>query len=457
MQSTGFEFGQIPTLRRFDAADTYTPPAKKPCFQKLDSNTAANNYLPSNCNHCIDDVKTVFDHSMVLLKARNTIIVPGENYSALIKDLSSFKDLITSELDRFTQYDGSTGDNRQETLYSPDSPVSERAATPISPGTEFSARYKSSTEGVVDGTGVIATQNIKAGEVVCPYDGPLMYRILNYHSGKYHVFTIKNITDDGFTVLDFLENDTFVAWSGVFIAKAGRPVIELGRNCEQDIRFLNHSKKANVMIRYTGMNTVEWEDKDSLQLMVVALSDIKPGEELLFDYDKNKPDSEIDFNMSDVEKASEEQRNKIIKRINTLSQKHLHHLPKEQRLSSRKLEKDVILPPKLDDDIGQIIEITEDIRTTNGIPATIDQITEKLSFYQIKLLNIIFSDKASILEDLASHLSPGKTRTSKNTVMDKLTTENIQDLKTYLTRSIFNGNRTWVTVQQLKQHIAAYW
>ncbi|WP_257297331.1 SET domain-containing protein [Endozoicomonas sp. YOMI1] len=465
MHPTGFGLGNMPALSQFDSKESNPPPAKKLRLHQVERNVADNNSLPSmnslpvinslppSCNHCLGDVKTVLDHSMVLLSARNTVVVPGKDYSSLIKSLSSFKEMIDSELGRFTRGAGDPALNGQAAMYSPDSPVSERAMTPISPGSEFSPRCKRSTEGVVHGTGVIATQNFKVNEEICPYDGPLVYRILNHHSGKYHVFTMKSTGNDGFTGLDFPENDTYVAWSGVVIAKAGRPAIELGRNCEHDIRFLNHSKQANVMICYTGMDSVAWGDRDSLRLTVVALRDIKSGEELLFDYDKNKPDSEIDFSISALEQVTEEQRNKIIKRVNVLNQKHLHI---GKKISAKTQEKEVELPQELDDEIGEIMEKINDFRSGSGHPANIYQLKKVLTSNQKKLLNIIFSDNALILEDLASYLSSVKTVETENTFMDKLTAENIKDLKDYLERSIFNQSQTWVDIEELKEHFASF-
>ncbi|WP_257292453.1 SET domain-containing protein [Endozoicomonas sp. ONNA1] len=452
MQPTGSGLGQMPRLRRFDEVDTAAPPAKKSCLRQVEESEVAEKSLPSSCKHgCFDATETIFKHSMDLLKARRTRVVPGENYSKIIKSLSSFKDLISSELLRFTQNGGNPAADGQGAMYSPESPASERASTPTSPGTESftTPGIKSSTEGVVHGTGVIATRSFKKDEEVCHYDGPLVYRIRNCHTGKYHVFTMKDMGNQ----IDFPENDSYVAWSGAFIAKSGRPAIEIGRDGKKDIRFLNHSKEPNVMIRCSGSDTVEWGNQDSIQLVVVAISDIKPGEELLFDYDKNKQDSEIDFSKSDVEIATEKQKNKIINRVKNLNQKGLHT---EEKRSARTMQKEIILPSELDDEIGEILETLREVRRANCAPATLDDINKELDDSQKRLLNIIFSDNPSVLKDLASHLFPGKTGPKKQAFMKKLTIENIEQLKTYLSRSIFNGSQTWFKVPELKRHISSY-
>ncbi|WP_422409829.1 MULTISPECIES: SET domain-containing protein [unclassified Endozoicomonas] len=446
MQPTGSgsDLRLMPTLRRFDETDTAAPPAKKSCLRQVEGNAAAGKSLPSSCNSgCFDDTETILNHTMVLLKARKTRVVPGENYSNIIKSLSSFSDLISSELLRFTQSNGNPFANGQEAMYSPESPDSERATTPSSPGTESTPGIKTSTAGVVHGTGVIATRSFKKDEEVCDYEGPLVYRIRNSNTGKYHVFTMNTVNSK----IEFPENDSFVVWSGASIAKSGRPAIEIGRDGKKDIRFLNHSKDPNIVIRYSGSMTVKWGDQDSLQLRVVTTKDIKPGEELLFDYDKNKEDSEIDFSKSDVEKTTEKKRNKIIDRVKKLNLKDLHT---GEKRSARTMNKEIILPKELADEIDEIIQTLHEIHKANDAPATLNDIDTELALSQKILLKIILSDKSSILNDLASHLFPGKTGQRKKTFIDKLTPKSIEELKEHLTNTIFNGKQTWVTVSQLK-------
>ncbi|WP_257284362.1 SET domain-containing protein-lysine N-methyltransferase [Endozoicomonas sp. SESOKO1] len=458
MKPTGFESGPMPTLCRFDSIDTFAPPAKKPRFQHIERVTEANNYLPSSCDNCLDDMQTVFNHSMDLLRARKTTIVPGEDYSKLMKSLSAFKEMITSELDRFVQYEGGAvlnepAANAPAAMYTPDSPVSETASTPVPLDIKPSPGCRTSTEGVVHGTGVIADQNFAANEDICLYDGPLVCRILNQNSGKYYVFRLKDVGNDGLTDIEFLDSDTYVAWAGVVIAKAGRPAIEIGRDCDHDIRFLNHSKDPNVMIRFRGKDTISWSDRDSLRLTVVALKDIKSGEELLFDYDENKPDSEIDFSLSAVESVNEEHRDKIINRINGLDRKQSGI---GQKKPARTMQKEVVLPKILDDEIVKIMEEIDKIHTSTCHPANIHQMKKSFSDDQKKLLNIIFSGNESILEDLASYLSSLKSNTAEDLCLDELTEENIQGLVKYLKRSIFNEKQTWVSVEELKENFASF-
>ena len=51
------------------------------------------------------------------------------------------------------------------------------------------------------------------------------------------------------------------------------------------------------------------------------MKDIEPEEELLFDYDPGKPDSMIDFTLSDVEKPDEKATDTINSAISKIYQK----------------------------------------------------------------------------------------------------------------------------------------
>lgn len=77
------------------------------------------------------------------------------------------------------------------------------------------------------------------------------------------------------------------------------------------------------------------------------------------------------------------------------------------------MNKEIILPKELAEEIDEIIQTLHEIHRANGAPATPDDIKTELAPSQKILLNIIFSDKSSILKDLASHLFPGKTGPAK--------------------------------------------
>ena len=464
MPSPGLLPGQMPTLCRFDLIGTSTPPAKKPRLQHIEPVADANNYLPSSCDNCLDDMKTIFNLSMDLLRARKTRIVPEEDYSELMKSLSTFKTIIDSEYDRFAQIEAGAALNSQAinspavnspaVIYTPDSPVSETELTPVPLGIEPSPGCKRSTEGVVHGTGVIATENFKKGQEICPYDGPLVFRILNQSNGKHHVFKLRDMGNDGSNDIEFLDSDTYAAWSGVVIAKGGRPAIELGRDCDHDIRFLNHSKEPNVMIRYIGGDRIKWGDRDSLRLTVVALKDIRLGEELLLDYDINKPDSEIDFSISAVEIATEEYKKKITTRVNDLN---LNKSGRGGKKPAKTLEKELQLPEELDEEIAQIMKKIGNIKTNSGHPANIYQVKRSFSENHKKLLSIIFSDNGLVLEDLASYLSSVKKTKTKSAFMDELKTDDVKHhLIRYLKRVVFNDKCSWVTVEELKENFASF-
>ncbi|MGI2028837.1 SET domain-containing protein [Endozoicomonas acroporae] len=462
---SGFGFDQTPTRGSFYSRERQsgptesTPsPAKKMRLVQVERNVAINNStlpsvisLPPSCNHCLGDMETVLGYSMVLLRARTTELLPGEDYSGMTNQLLTLRKMVDEQIQRLNQGAGITVVNGQEVVYSPDSPVSERAMTPTSPGTDLPPPCIRSTEGVVHGTGVIANQNFKAKQIICPYDGPLVFRTLNQKNGKYFVFTIKDPGNDDTAGVNILENDTYVAWSNVLIARAGVPVIELGRDCEHDIRFLNHSKQPNVMISCTNVDSLAWGDRETLKLKVVALRDIKEGEELVFDYDTSQEDSEIDFSISSVDKANKKQREKIIQRVKTLNEKCLKG---GRKRSAKTKEKEVDLPESLDIEIGDIMDKIHGIRDKSHHPVRLNQLEAGLEPNHKKLLNMILSNNPSILEDIASYLSSLKTELSKD--MDKLTMKNINDLQKFLVDSMFNGKQTWMSIDELKEYLASF-
>ncbi|MBO9492845.1 SET domain-containing protein-lysine N-methyltransferase [Thalassotalea sp. G20_0] len=466
MLPSGIGFGQTPTNGPFysrevqsDSTESTPAPAKKMRFDQVERNVAINNCTlpsvnsrPPSCNHCLGDMEAVFRYLMVLLRARSIELVPGGDYSGVTNQLLTLRNTVDEQIQRLNQGAGITVVNGQEVVYFPDSPVSERAMTPTSPGTDLPPPCIRSTEGVVHGTGVIANRNLKADQVICPYDGPLVFRILNQKkNGKYFVFTIKGSDNDDTAGVNILENDTYVAWSNVFIARSGVPGIELGRDCEHDIRFLNHSKQPNVLIRSAGVNSLAWGDRDTLQLTVVALRDIKKGEELVFDYDKNQADSEIDFSISTVDQVTKNQRNNIIQRVKSLNKKCLQGGKKRP---AKTMEKEVDLPESLDIEIGKIMDKIKAIRGKSHHPVSLNQLKAGLNNKNKELLKIIFSNNPSILEDIASYLSSLKIELSND--MDKLTMKNIDDLKKYLAGTIFNGKQTWFDVAQLKEYLDSF-
>ncbi len=435
-----------------------TQPCKKPYFNRtLQVDMPQNNYLLAGYKECLSDIATLQTISTVNSAPPETLA--KFQTDATRESLESLRDRAISTLNIL--FGPSDLLNNFRTILTPDSPVSLESSSSSPTTTELDPLspqgFKITTESVVHGIGVVATRNFKENDEICLYDGPMVYRIFNHLSGKYYVFSINNKGNDSFDNIKFLEKDTYVAWSGINVESAGRPAIELGRNCEQDIRFLNHSKEANVMIRYTGMNMVKWGDQDSLRLTVVALEDIKSGEELFLDYDTGKPASKIDFCLSAVEEPTEIQKQKIAMRVNKLNQKYLQ--PESIVSTKRKKEKEIDLPEEINIVVDQIINTTENIRIQNGLPANLDELMTALTPSQKKLLTIIFSDEESNVEDLAVDLSPRTTRTTRttqNAFMDKLTTENVRDLKTYFTRSIFNNKQTWITVQQLKDQLTLH-
>lgn len=432
-----------------------TPHYKKPY---LDNRTVKVDITPNNVflagsNTFFKKIETLQAVSEINI-ANSGSLTRFQNVET-INNLKCLRDDVESAIIRIYKSDYLF--NNPPVILPPDSPISLESSasspTTTEPDPLPPQGFKTATEGVVDGTGVMATRNFKRDEEICLYDGPMAYRILNHLSGKYYVFTITDNGDDGFNNIDFLEKDTYVAWSGVNVERAGTPAIEAGRNCEQDIRFLNHSKDANVMILYRGQNTVKWGDQESVRLTVIALRDINPGEELLLDYDSDKPDSEIKFDLTAVEEKNKTQQQKIIKRISRLNQKQIQS---KLEPSIRVQKTELNLPDPLDIEIDNIIKTAEEIRIKNTCPSDSYQLLSRLTPVQKKLLKVIFLNRDSSVKDIAACFSTKRIRSAQIATMGQLTISDIENLKKYLTRSIFNGMQTWITVQELKEQLTLF-
>lgn len=185
-------------------------------------------------------------------------------------------------------------------------------------------RIRASSEGVVHGTGVVSKQRFKKNDFIALYHGPLIYRVRSRQHKRQQKFNVFRLDPDkGTPVPRFLEKDTFAAWSNVFLKHSGFPGIEIGRDAVGPIRYLNHSKNANVKITSRIVGRLPFNECEKLLLRVIALKDIAPGEELLFDYDPGLPESEIDFTLSTVEKPVHKKAQAIRRAIRNIYQKTL--------------------------------------------------------------------------------------------------------------------------------------
>ena len=254
-----------------------------------------------------------------------------------IANISKLKEMADCALMRLQE----TGNSTQETSSTPpDSPLLPQFSDDFDKSTEndspapsrksrkYRATIRKTNEGVVHGTGVVANRSFKKYDLVSLYSGSLVYRrkVMRYNKWqqKFHVFKIS--TETGKPFPQFLNNDTFIAWSDLLIKHSGSPGIEVGLEATGPIKFLNHSKNANVKIISTmGGFPVEerldFKNRSRLRLQVIAVKDIEPEEELLFDYDPGKPDSMIDFTLSDVEKPDEKSTDTIKSTISKIYQK----------------------------------------------------------------------------------------------------------------------------------------
>lgn len=148
------------------------------------------------------------------------------------------------------------------------------------------APFVSARGSEIDGKGAFADKSFEAGEKVCEYTG----KIVLSHLCKPHPehFYVVEIEEEGLErdnideKIRYLDNDTFVVWSGVDL-KGTR--MEFGINGTSTIRYLNHSKEPNVELKidFQG-STAVWSEKDKIKVNVMAIRKINSGEELCFDY-----------------------------------------------------------------------------------------------------------------------------------------------------------------------------
>lgn len=116
------------------------------------------------------------------------------------------------------------------------------------------------------GRGVVATRLFKKGEFVLEYAGD----ILDYHTA------IRREEDRGEYVSSYM---FFFYYKGVKIAIDATQEDPNGRLG----RLLNHSRKCNLKSDVVSLN-------DTPRIVFYAKRDIKPGEELLFDYGERRPE-----------------------------------------------------------------------------------------------------------------------------------------------------------------------
>jgi len=337
-------------------------------------------------------------------------------------------------------------------LSSPSPPSSPQS---IAASQENTYGYKATDQGVVAGTGVVAECPFRKGDRIARYTGPIVFRIRSAN-GRYHVFSVS--TTDSVPQVQFHKNDTYIAWSGIYLCHSGSPGIEVGRDGDRDIRFLNHAKNANVQVVSTCTNRVNIHECNTLLLTVVALKDIEPGDELVFDYDKSKPDSQIDFSLTTVDEPDPDKASKIHTSIVRICQESdpilrlLRTTLDRCTTPDRCTNQQVMIPASLDSAIEQIMALCEKITITNGYPARIDELMSELSTTQKKLLGLMFTDDQPDLARIDS-LADSLAETDNRGNSGQLTLKSFQSLQKYLKESFFNGKQTWITTEELKQRL----
>ena len=337
----------------------------------------------------------------------------------------------------------------------PDNPPEHPLRWSPKVGANSGCGFKATDQGVVSGIGVVAQRRFSPGDSIAQFSGPIVFRTLNAN-GRYNVFSVH--TNDPVPQIQFHDRDTYTAWSGIHLLHSGSPGIEIGRDGDCDIRYLNHSKNANVQVISTFVGRMNIYDcHEKLVLTVVALKDIKPGDELVFDYDKSKPDEEIDFSLTTVEQPDAVKANKILASIIRIYQDSNPFLPPVRSNPAKCSNQKVKIPDEVDGVIDNIMIYCKDITRQSGSPATLDQLMLKLSVSEAKLLNLILTDDQPDLlriESLARSI-PKKAppNVQGNAPTKPLTLEGVQQLRQFLQDSFFNDKQTWITIKQLKEHL----
>ena len=271
----------------------------------------------------LDDLQTIRD-VRAIVAADSTELGEFQNDDT-ITNIQKLRDMTSLALKRLQVTDMPPGTSS--------APLKSPVIPRLSPNAELSeeipptprnlrARIQATDRGVVHGTGVVSKQWFKKHDFITLYHGPLVYRLISRQHNdqqKFHVFRLE--PGKSCPVPKFLEKDTFAAWSNVFIKYSGIPGIEIGRDAVGPIRYLNHSKDANVKITSHIVGRLAFNECEKLLLRVIALKDINPGEELLFDYDPSQPQSMIDFTLSTVEKPDKKQMSIIRHTIRKISRK----------------------------------------------------------------------------------------------------------------------------------------
>ena len=138
----------------------------------------------------------------------------------------------------------------------------------------------------IDGKGAFADKDFAVGEQVAEYTGKT---VLSYpckpHSEHFFVVEIdeESLERDSFSEkINYLNNDTFVVWSGIDLKGTE---MEFGIDGTSTIRYLNHSKEPNVKLSVDFDDSKAiWSEKDKIKVNIIALKNISNGEELCIDY-----------------------------------------------------------------------------------------------------------------------------------------------------------------------------
>ncbi|WP_419835974.1 SET domain-containing protein-lysine N-methyltransferase [Endozoicomonas atrinae] len=158
-----------------------------------------------------------------------------------------------------------------------------------------------------DEEGCFAEKDIKTDENIGEYEGDRVFR--KHTSGEEFIaFKMEKETEE----VIFLEEDKYVAWTNVFLEGTH---YEIGISGTTRLKKLNHSPRPNCALwvlidgKYKDKESpkIPWEKLDQLRIDVQAITDIRAGQELFFDYSAESKKQPINFDINLVGKPTTKQ------------------------------------------------------------------------------------------------------------------------------------------------------
>lgn len=190
------------------------------------------------------------------------------------------------------------GKSGQDLLRAPPVPVSVKVELPESMEDSHLSKvpFVAVRNSAIHGKGSFAEKSFEIGEKVAEYTGRT---VLSYPSKQYpEYFFVAEIDEEELErdnipeKIRYLDNDTYVLWSGIRLEGT---YFEFGIHGTSTIRYINHSKTPNTKLSIDfNKSSANWSDKENIKVSLIAIDEIKSGDELCFDYQAGSK-KRIDF------------------------------------------------------------------------------------------------------------------------------------------------------------------